>query len=334
MRLTPADVHNVAFKKPSIGKRGYDEDEVDAFLDIVEAELTSLIEENNELRQQIAAYESGQLQPGQGAPAADEESGGAIPDGGTVQEYIEQAPAEAVHEHEAPDASADGADTTGSAGGADTAGSADTVSPGRYGQDDAPTAEQPAVGVAQAPEAPAAEQDEQTAAPAAAGPADHHMQAARLLGLAQETAERVTSEANAEAEQTRANARAESETMLSNARNESERMLTEAKNSSESMVAEATAKAEATIRDSQIKAEAMDREAQRKYSEVMNQLTSQRTSLENKIDGLRTYEREYRSRLKNWITEQLQQLDESGSNAGDGADSVTAGAVEGAVDRG
>ena len=39
MPLTPADVHNVAFKKPSIGKRGYDEDEVDAFLDVVEAEL-------------------------------------------------------------------------------------------------------------------------------------------------------------------------------------------------------------------------------------------------------------------------------------------------------
>jgi DivIVA domain-containing protein len=44
MPLTPADVHNVAFKKPSIGKRGYDEDEVDAFLDVVEAELARLIE--------------------------------------------------------------------------------------------------------------------------------------------------------------------------------------------------------------------------------------------------------------------------------------------------
>ena len=49
MPLTPADVHNVAFKKPSIGKRGYDEDEVDAFLDVVEAELSRLIEENAEL---------------------------------------------------------------------------------------------------------------------------------------------------------------------------------------------------------------------------------------------------------------------------------------------
>jgi len=52
MPLTPADVHNVAFKKPPIGKRGYDEDEVDAFLDEIEREFARLIEENNELKGQ------------------------------------------------------------------------------------------------------------------------------------------------------------------------------------------------------------------------------------------------------------------------------------------
>src|SRR6201996_4469087 len=50
MPLTPAEVHNVAFKKPPIGKRGYDEEEVDAFLDIIEVELARLIEENKDLR--------------------------------------------------------------------------------------------------------------------------------------------------------------------------------------------------------------------------------------------------------------------------------------------
>src|SRR5256885_4753923 len=60
MPLTPADVHNVAFKKPPVGKRGYDEEEVDAFLDEVERELARLIEENNELR---AAAERGGGRP-------------------------------------------------------------------------------------------------------------------------------------------------------------------------------------------------------------------------------------------------------------------------------
>ncbi len=69
MPLTPADVHNVAFKKPPIGKRGYDEEEVDAFLDEVERELARLIEENNELRAQL---ERGGARPaGPAGPGAD-----------------------------------------------------------------------------------------------------------------------------------------------------------------------------------------------------------------------------------------------------------------------
>ncbi|HEY2172975.1 MAG TPA: DivIVA domain-containing protein [Mycobacteriales bacterium] len=68
MPLTPADVHNVAFKKPPIGKRGYDEDEVDEFLDLVETELSRLIEENNDLKSQPAAGRS--TAPAAAAPAA------------------------------------------------------------------------------------------------------------------------------------------------------------------------------------------------------------------------------------------------------------------------
>ncbi len=37
--LTPADVDNVAFSRPPRGKRGYDEHEVDAFLDRIRAKL-------------------------------------------------------------------------------------------------------------------------------------------------------------------------------------------------------------------------------------------------------------------------------------------------------
>jgi DivIVA domain-containing protein len=53
MPLMPADVHNVAFSKPPIGRRGYHEDEVDAFLDLVEVELARVIRENSDLRDQL-----------------------------------------------------------------------------------------------------------------------------------------------------------------------------------------------------------------------------------------------------------------------------------------
>ncbi len=265
MRLTPADVHNVAFKKPSIGKRGYDEDEVDAFLDLVEAELSRLIEENNELTQRLSTAQSG----GFAAAAPAEPVQAHEPE--AVQQYLDQAPVETQHDHEAAEAPAPV-------------------------EQAAPVAEVAAV-----------------AAVADAGPAAHHVQAARLLGLAQETAERLTSEAEAEAATTRATAKAESEKLVGDAQAEAHRLVTEAQGKSDTMVDEATAKAEALERDSRIRADAMDREAQGKYSQVMGQLTEQRTTLEKKIDDLRVYEREYRSRLKSWITDQLGQLDEGGA---------------------
>ena len=49
MPLTPADVRNVTSSKPLIGKRGYHEDEVDPFLDLVHAELARLIAQNTDL---------------------------------------------------------------------------------------------------------------------------------------------------------------------------------------------------------------------------------------------------------------------------------------------
>ena len=264
MRLTPADVHNVAFKKPSIGKRGYDEDEVDAFLDLIEAELARLIEENNELTQRA----------GTALAVADSAETGPI--------YADQ-PVQPV-----------------------------------------------------------------TAQPVPAGPTDHHDRAARLLGLAQETADKLTAEAAQEAEETRAGAKAESEKLLgdahaeserllTDARNESERvrseattesekmrgdakaeaekLLTDAKNQSEQTVTEASGRAEALERDSRVRAEAMDREAQNKYNQVMGSLTEQRTTLEKKVDDLRVYEREYRGRLKSWITEQLDRLGDGTGSA-------------------
>jgi DivIVA domain-containing protein len=53
MPLSPADVRDVVFSQPPVGERGYHEDEVDEFLDLVHAELTRLVEENNALRDQV-----------------------------------------------------------------------------------------------------------------------------------------------------------------------------------------------------------------------------------------------------------------------------------------
>jgi hypothetical protein len=114
-----------------------------------------------------------------------------------------------------------------------------------------------------------------------------NLASARLLLLAQETADRLTEEA----------------------RTESEKVLADAKSHSEAMVSDATTRAEAAERDSRIKAEALDAEAKARYDEVLGNLASERVGLEKKIEDLRTYEKEYRGRLKSWISDQLAQLD-------------------------
>ncbi|MEU4425589.1 DivIVA domain-containing protein [Actinoplanes sp. NPDC024001] len=51
MTLDPDKIRDISFHRPPLGKRGYAEDEVDAFLLRVQEELTRLIEENQEMRQ-------------------------------------------------------------------------------------------------------------------------------------------------------------------------------------------------------------------------------------------------------------------------------------------
>ncbi|MCM4077897.1 DivIVA domain-containing protein [Paractinoplanes hotanensis] len=55
MPLTPADIHNREFGKSSLGRRGYDEEEVDSLLDDVTREMIRLLEENDALRGRLDA---------------------------------------------------------------------------------------------------------------------------------------------------------------------------------------------------------------------------------------------------------------------------------------
>ena len=66
MPLTPADVRNKQFSTTR-PRPGYDEEEVDAFLDEVEAELDRLIQENEELRAKLAECLRGKV-PAMAAP--------------------------------------------------------------------------------------------------------------------------------------------------------------------------------------------------------------------------------------------------------------------------
>src|SRR5947209_3894811 len=58
MPLTLTEVRDVSFSTPPVGEPGYHPDEVDDLLDRVGAEVTRLMEENNELRRQVAQLDA------------------------------------------------------------------------------------------------------------------------------------------------------------------------------------------------------------------------------------------------------------------------------------
>jgi DivIVA domain-containing protein len=212
MPLTPEAVRNKQFTTVRL-REGYDEDEVDAFLDEVEAELTRLLRENEELRAQL-----------DGAGAAPALAGAT---------RVETPPAET-----------------------------------------APAETAPAPVKAEAP-APPAEAPVPADRAATATPDS----AARLLVLAQRTADEAVAEARAEADK---------------------------------IVTEARSQAEAREREARARAEALEQQARVKHDETLGSLETQRQRLEHRIDELRAFEREYRSRLKSYLQSQLAELEGRG----------------------
>ncbi len=237
MPLTPADVRNKQFSTTRL-RPGYDEEEVDAFLDEVEAELDRLIQENEELRAKLAEV----LRGGKSAavPALSSPLSDPKPD-------------------------------------------------------------------VMAPE-PRMEPERRQPEPVMMGGGMPHIEdnmdtAARVLSLAQQTADQAIADARREADET-----------LGRARREADEVLTKARRQAEQITGDARARAES-----------LERDAQERHRQAMGSLVQTREELERRVDDLRAFEREYRSRLKAYLEGQLRDL-EAGVTETGGFPAVGAGA--------
>jgi DivIVA domain-containing protein len=222
MPLTPADVRNKQFSTTRL-RPGYDEEEVDAFLDEVEVELDRLIQENEELRAKLAEC----LRGGKSAVSA--------------------------------------------------------LS--------SPLAEPELM----APE-PMMPEPERRPEPAMMSmPAEDNMDtAARVLALAQQTADQAIADARREADETLGRARREADEILGKARRQAEQITS----------------------DARARAESLERDAQERHRQAMGSLVQQREELERRVDDLRAFEREYRSRLKAYLEGQLRDLEAGATDSG------------------
>ncbi|MFI6478063.1 DivIVA domain-containing protein [Nonomuraea sp. NPDC050663] len=257
MPLTPADVRNKQFSTTRL-RPGYDEEEVDAFLDEVEAELDRLIQENEELRAKLAECLRGKVPGGMQMPMAS----------APVQHAPEQQP---------------------------------MMAPPMPMQQPEPPKPEPM----HQPHQP-----QQQPQPVGMGmpPAEDNMDtAARVLALAQQTADQAIADARREADETVTRARREADDILTKARRQAEQV----------------------IGDARARAETLERDAQERHRQAMGSLVQTRDELERKVEELRSFEREYRSRLKLYLENQLQELSAGGEVGGSGGFGAISGGPSG-----
>jgi DivIVA domain-containing protein len=123
---------------------------------------------------------------------------------------------------------------------------------------------------------------------AAAGPAPHEA-AAKVLALAQKTADELVADAKAEATK-----------LLGDAKSRSEQLDADTKRRHDKLEAEARQHKET-----------VERELRERRQQAFGSLESERNKLESAVESLRAFEREYRSRLKAYLEGQLRQLESS-----------------------
>ena len=159
---------------------------------------------------------------------------------------------------------------------------------------------------------------------------DHALQ---VLTLAQRTAEEHVAIAKRQADKIRAdaqaasdqsardaqvhahNVRCEADKVLAEARNTSEQAARdarlradEAKRNAEQILAEAKGEAASIVGDAQGHAEQLRLQAQQRYEDSVGSLISKREALQQQIEALEHFDREYRARLTTFMQGQLRAL--------------------------
>jgi DivIVA domain-containing protein len=100
--------------------------------------------------------------------------------------------------------------------------------------------------------------------------------------------------------------------LMATAQARHDQLLGAGQNRHDQLIAEATERHEQMIIEARERSTGMLHEAQQKKAQILEELGRERSILERKIEELRTFERDYRARLRAYIENQLQELDHSG----------------------
>jgi cell division septum initiation protein DivIVA len=142
------------------------------------------------------------------------------------------------------------------------------------------------------------------------------------VASAKAQADKINEDAKAAAEQTARDAqvhahkvRQDADRILAEARETAEQMARDARARTEEaqreaaeILADAQAKAEAIANDAQTNAEELKLQADQRYQDVVGSLAGKREALQQQIEALEQFDRDYRSRLTSFMQGQMRAL--------------------------
>ncbi|WP_209713262.1 DivIVA domain-containing protein [Marmoricola sp. OAE513] len=104
--------------------------------------------------------------------------------------------------------------------------------------------------------------------------------------------------------------------LVGDAKDEADKIVGAARTKAERLEAETKAKTDRLESDARTRAAMLDSETEARRKEIFGNLEKEKENLNGEIEGLRSFEREYRSRLKSYFTQQLEALDGSTQTGG------------------
>jgi DivIVA domain-containing protein len=111
--------------------------------------------------------------------------------------------------------------------------------------------------------------------------------------------------------------------LVAEAKDEADKIIGAARTKAERLEAESKSRADRMESDARTRSQMLDSETEARRKELFGNLDKEKERLDQEIGNLRAFEREYRSRLKSYFTQQLEALDNGGDLAagqpGDGA---------------
>jgi len=102
--------------------------------------------------------------------------------------------------------------------------------------------------------------------------------------------------------------------LVDQAKDEADKIIGEARTKSERLEAESKVKADRLESDARTRAQMLDSETAERRQQMFGELERERDKLNTEVETLRSFEREYRSRLKSYFTQQLEALSGPGES--------------------